>query len=324
MDACRLEGKSVLITGARGLIGSCLTDLLLRKGCRVFAVGRDIDTLSKRFVYCKSTERLHFLRQDLCEPLTDLPERIDYIIHAAGNSDPAHFVKKPVETLLSNVAGTNALLAYGVHHGMRRFLYVSSGEVYGESVEGLDAFTEEYCGPLDYSSFRTCYPAGKRAGETLCQSYIHEYGADAVIVRPCHIFGPTMLQDDSHAVAQFLRSAAEGRDIVLKSTGMMERSHCYVLDAALAILRVLTDGKNGTAYNIADENYQLTVRAFAERCAAAGGCSLCFDLPQAQEAKGYTKVSRMVLDAKRLRGIGWTPMDGEDKIQSTVHILTKA
>lgn len=319
LDLSPLRGKTVLITGAAGLLGSCLVDLLRRHGeIRVIALGRDPEAAARRFG--PDTERYSFWRQDVCEPMRDFREGADYIVHAASNANPLRYAKEPVETLLANVEGTRNLLEYGLCHGMRRFVFVSSGEVYGQPGADMGDFTEEYCGPLDLSDPRSCYPAGKRAAEVLCQGYISQHQADAVIVRPCHLFGPTMTGRDSRAVSEFLRSAAAGRDIVMKSAGLLERSHCYAADAAQALLSVLLKGDCGAAYNIADRRYQMRIRDFAEQAARAGGCGVTYEAPGELEKAGYSKAGRAVLDASRLEALGWKPETGE-AIRETVAVL---
>lgn len=311
LDLSFLQGKALLITGASGMLGSCLADLLSvwnehqAAPCRIAAVSRDPEAAKVRFRQVWTKSWFSFHAQDVCAPLGGMPETADYIIHAASNADPVNMAKYPADTLMANVLGTRNLLDYGRAHGMERFLFVSSGEVYGQPSENMDGFTEDYCGPLDLSSPRSCYPEGKRAAEVLCQSCISQFGVDAAIVRPCHLFGPTMTRKDSRAVSEFLRSAAGGRNIVMKSAGLPERSHCYVVDAAGALLLVLRRGKCGEAYNIADRQCQMTIREFAQRTAGAGGCRVVFEAPNALEQAGYSKAARMVLDPSKLEALGW-------------------
>ncbi len=321
-----LRGRAILITGASGMLGSCLIDLLSvwnetqAVPCRVIAVSRDLEAARRRFSAVWDREWFSFRAQDVCQPLGRLLERVDYIIHAASNADPVNMAKYPVDTLMANVLGTKNLLDYGMTHGMKRFLLVSSGEVYGQPNANMDDFTEDYCGPLDLTSPRTCYPEGKRAAEVLCWSYVSQYGVDAVVVRPCHLFGPTMTGQDSRAVSEFLRRAATGQDIVMKSAGLLERSHCYVVDAVKGLLLVLRDGVCGEAYNIADRRYQMTIRAFAETAAKAGRCRVVYESPGGLERAGYSAARRMVLSAEKMERLGWRA-ETNNAVEETVDIL---
>lgn len=323
-----LAGKTVVITGGTGMIGSCLVDALAvfnresASPCQIVVTGRRLEAAQKRFGYCWSEPWFTFLQQDVCDEAVDWPQQVDYVIHAASNADPVNFAKAPVDTLLANVLGTDRLLKAGMERGMTRFLYVSSGEMYGQPDEAQSDFVENYCGPIDHSSPRACYPAGKRSAEVLCQCYGAQYGVDCVIVRPCHVFGPTMTGGDSRAVSEFLRNAASGKDIGMKSAGLVERSHCYVVDAADAIFRVLLKGEPGGAYNIADPACKMTIRDFAFACAQAGGTQVVFENPSDLELKGYCRISRQVLNSEKLQSLGWIGQkQGSDAISETVAIL---
>lgn len=322
LELSPLRGKRLLVAGATGMLGSCVVDLLRGYGqCEVIAMGRSVSKAEERFGPADDT--YSFRQQDVAEPIEEILGSVHYIIHAASNADPVRMASDPAGTLMANVHGTKSLLDYGLSHGMRRFLFVSSGEVYGQPNVNLDGFTEDYCGPLDLSSPRSCYPEGKRAAEVLCQSYISQFGADAVILRPCHLFGPTVTRTDSRAVAEFLWSAADGRDIVMKSVGLLERSHCYVVDAARALLIGLLNGECGQAYNIADRQYQMRIFDFAERAAQAGGCQVIVQAPSELERAGYSKVRRAVLDASQIEALGWHPQKA-NAIEETVNVLRES
>lgn len=323
-----LAGKTVVITGGTGMIGSCLVDALAvsnrrqKDPCRIVVTSRREEAAQKRFGYCWNEPWFCYIQQDVCDEPVNWPDQVDYIIHAASNADPVNFAKAPVDTLMANIQGTDRLLKAGMERGMTRFLYVSSGEMYGQPDEAQNDFLETYCGPIDHSNPRACYPAGKRAAEVLCQCYGAQFDADCVIVRPCHVFGPTMTQSDSRAVSQFLRNAAAGQDIGMKSAGLLERSHCYVVDAADAIFRVLLRGERGGAYNIADPACKMTIRDFAAACAEAGGTKVVFENPSDLELKGYGKISRQVLSAEKLQSLGWNGQEkGSDAIAETIEIL---
>ncbi|WP_099467033.1 NAD-dependent epimerase/dehydratase family protein [Konateibacter massiliensis] len=329
----RLKGKSILITGANGMIGSCLVDILLyrnrifQEGIEIYALGRSKEKLEQRFLSGKNQDvaHLHIVVQDISQPL-NLESKIDFIIHAASNANPYMFAKYPVDTLIGNVIGMENLLKFAVSSQSERVLYVSSGEMYGQADDTVtNGFTEDYCGYVDYSSPRACYPSGKRAAETLCQCYAEQYGMEVVIARPCHCYGPTMTLEDTRAMSQFFRKVLNGEDIVLKSDGSLERSHCYVVDAAMAILWILICGDNRNAFNIADPDSQATVKALAECIAEAGGQKIVFDLPDTLEKKGFSPVQRAVLNADKILKTGWKPITHlADGARKTLCILKEA
>lgn len=300
-----LHGTNILITGATGLIGGCLVEVLMsRDDCdyHVYAAGRNAERAMTKFKAFANNPRFHFVQYDVMHPLEgDI--RYDYIIHAASNASPNFFAKNPVEVMKSNILGVANLMDYGRTHGTRRFLYVSSGEVYGEGDGRI--FTEDYSGYVDCTSPRSCYPSSKRAAETLCVSYADEYGSDVVIARPCHVYGPGFTESDNRVYAQFIRNVLRGEDIVMKSTGEQFRSWCYVLDCASALLYILLKGKNGNAYNIADESSNISIRELAEMIAEIGGKKVVIDLPDAGERKGYNVVTRSVFSTAKLQELGW-------------------
>ena len=145
---------------------------------------------------------------------------------------------------------------------MKRMVYISSGEVYGEG-DGSE-FSETSSGYVDCASVRACYPSSKRAAETLCMAYGAEYGADVVIARLSHTYGPGFTESDNRVYAQFIRNVLRGEDIVLKSRGEAFRSWLYVVDAAHAILRLLLDGERANAYNVAHSESNISIRELSE------------------------------------------------------------
>ena len=251
-----LEGKTVLLTGATGLICSCIADILLwkkRLGSKIDLVfaGRSHEKTIVRFQPFEEGKDYTFAYFDAvsgAEPTLECD--VNYIIHGASNAHPASYSAQPVETMLANLMGTNALLKMAVEHCSDRLLFISSSEVYGQKT-GSKPYSETDYRYVDILNPRACYPSSKRVAETLCAAYSAEYGVvDYVIVRPGHIYGPTMTETDSRAASQFALNAAHGDDIVMKSAGTQLRSYCYVIDCASAILTVLLKGKQGEAYNI--------------------------------------------------------------------------
>lgn len=306
----KLNGSSVMITGASGLIGSFLTDMLLlankERGSdiTVYALDLNMERLTERFEGEK-TDKLILLEHNV----NDEPNfgfNVDYIIHAASNAFPAAFNSDPVGTVMSNILGTKNLLDYGRDHGTKRLLYISSGEVYGQGDLTLECFEESYAGYVDPTSPRSCYPNSKRCAETLCVSYTKQYGVDTVIVRPSHTYGANATKADNRANVQFINKALAGEDIVLNSAGNQMRSYTYIADTASAVLTVLAKGETGEAYNIANPDSRTTIAGFARAVADQAGVKLVFADPDEVQKAEMSPVMKQVLDTVKLEKLGWS------------------
>ena len=312
----QMDGCNILIAGASGLIGSCLVDLLMEVllshsvRFHVYAMGRDEKKALRRFSKHSQNPFLHFLKQDITVPL-DGDISFHFILHTASNASPQLYRNSPVEVVKANIGGVSNLLDYGLSNGMKRFLYISSGEVYGDNP--ADSLDETRYGYVDILNPRSCYPSSKRAAETLAVCYAKEYGADVVIARPCHTFGPYFQDSDQRAYAQFIRNAVAGNSIVLKSDGAQYRSWCYVVDCASAIFHILLKGERGTAYNIADKKCESSLRDLAAVIADLGHCLWTTGAPD------VTSGQRIVFDTRRLESLGWTTSGSlRDKLSHTL------
>ncbi|MGN0030515.1 MAG: NAD-dependent epimerase/dehydratase family protein [Candidatus Gastranaerophilaceae bacterium] len=301
----KLNGKSILITGANGLIGSYIVDFLCNVNeaknlnITIYAMSRSKQKLEKRFG--QNREGLTLVEQDLNNPLKD-HFRYDYIIHAASNAHPLAYSKDPVGTMKTNLFGTMNLLETAKEYGAK-FLYISTGEIYGNNKDR--AFVETDLGVVDTKLARSCYPESKRAAETLCMAYNSQFGIDVNIARLCYVYGPTITDDNSRADAQFLRNALNGEDIVMKSEGLQRRTYCYVADAVSAILTILLKGESSEVYNVANSNSIVSIKEYAQTLCEIAGVKLKFELPDAIEAKGYSKPADSILESTKLEKLGW-------------------
>lgn len=320
-----LKEKTVLITGASGLICSCLIDMLLccnqrtGAGIRVVAAGRRIDVLKERFSSF-SDENIRYVSYDANCPIR-FDCDADYVIHGACNAYPAVMSAQPVETMWSNIYGLYQLTEYARSHNTRRILMISSSEVYGNKQED-GTFAETEHGYVNINDSRSSYSVGKMAAETLCVSVGDEYGLDCVIARPGHIYGPTASRKDNRVSSMFAYAAAERKPIVMKSSGEQLRSYCYCVDCASALLTVLLKGKRNTAYNVANTDSVISIRQMSQILADTGGVELTFDIPTEAEKRSFNPMRNSGLKTTRLQSLGWNSLfPVEEGLSHTVKAL---
>ena len=322
-----LYGKSLLMTGATGLLGVCLIDTLMHLNemgadISIYALGRNRDKATTRLGDYFEDPHFHFFEREASESLMDLPDA-DVIIPLASNTHPLAYSQYPVETITINVKGAEQALEKALACGAT-VLYPSTVEVYGNA-RGEDVFTEDYTGKLTLATARACYTESKRLSEALCQSYVTEKGAKVKIVRLSRVFGPTMLMSDSKASSQFIRKALDGEDIVLKSKGEQLFSYTYMADAVGAMLHVLIHGEPATAYNVASETCNVKLKDFARYCAEWAGREVVFELPSETEQKGFSIAMRAILDNTKLKGLGWqSGYAMKDAVCRTLSILSES
>jgi len=308
-----LFGKKILITGSAGLIGSSLVDVLLKmneSGARIeiYALGRNLIKLEERFPH--TTEALHFVVQDLNEDLS-FDFQVDMVIHAASNANPISYSEDPIGTIQGNTEATMKLLDYCREAAVEQFLYISSGEVYGQLDERQIPFTEEMSGYIDPMAVRSCYMLSKKMAENICISYQHQYGIKTKVIRLSHVFGPAYTSKDNRVSAAFVNDALAGKDIVLKSLGNQLRSYVYIADAVSGILSVLTAGESGQAYNVTNTDNAVMLVDFAKTLADLAGVKQVIELEDSnqQDMSKITPISFAVLSDEKLRkATGWKPV----------------
>ncbi len=328
IDWKRLNHKCLMISGATGMIGKYLIDLIMLKNkedsldCKIVALGRNREKAKKRLGAYFKDDNFCFFECDINDSIPVLDWHVDYIIHLASSTHPKQYANEPVATITSNIIGLNNLLKCAVANKVDRFIFASSVEIYGENRGDTEKFREEYLGYIDCNTLRAGYPESKRAGEALCQAYRVQYGVDIVIPRLARVFGPTMLLDDSKASSQFILNAVNNEDIVLKSEGKQVYSYLYVADAVIGILLCLFSGRDGEAYNIADDGFDITLKDLADELAKISGSNVIFDLPDEDEKKGFSKATKALLDGNKTRKLGFSVQhDMHKRLMQTINIL---
>ena len=310
----QLANHSLLLTGVTGMIVSTIADVLLWYNrerdahLTLYFAGRNKERVVNRFPLYQEGVDYSFVYFDATSS-DELNLKVDYIINGASHADPKSFVSQPVETMLASLYGVNILLRMAKEQEAKRFLQISSSEVYGKK-ESSEPYGETEYGFVDILNPRACYPSAKRAADTLCVSYAAEYGVDVVMIRPGHIYGPSITLSDSRVSSEFTRLAASGKNLTMKSAGLQMRSYCHTLDCASAILTVLLNGESSTVYNISNKESVVTIREMAEAFAEAGHVKLVIEDATEAEKKGYNLMNNSSLDGTRLEGLGWKALFG--------------
>jgi nucleoside-diphosphate-sugar epimerase len=311
------KNTTVLITGATGLIGSLLVRFLSYANreydlnIKIIAVVRNAAKAKEIFGATDSTEP-EYIVADLATDEICYDGACDYIIHAAAVTASKVMVSDPIGTIRTAIDGTEKLLQLAVDKQVKSFVYISSMEIYGQpKTEGKTA--EKDLGYVDIGTVRSCYPEGKRMCECLCTAYAAQHGVNVKSARLAQTFGAGVLPTENRVFAQFARSAVKGEDIVLHTTGESEGNYVYTADAIRAILLLLLRGEAGEAYNIANEESHITIRAMAELVAkeiADDRIRVVIDIPQDSESLGYAPPVKMWLDAGKMKKLGWEPSVG--------------
>lgn len=309
------KGRSFVVTGATGLVGSLLVRALLYcdrvhgLGTKVYALVRSVEKAKQIFGETNAPE---YLVADLAKDEIAGDFACDYVIHAAAVTTSKLMVSDPVGTIRTAIDGTEKLLKLAVEKKAQAFVYISSMEVYGQpKTDGKTA--EKDLGYIDISTVRSCYPEGKRMCECLCNAYAAQYGLNVKSARLAQTFGAGILPTENRVFAQFARSAVNGENIVLHTTGESEGNYVYTADAIRAIMLLLVKGESGEAYNIANEQSHTTIRSMAELVAeqiAGGAIRVVLDIPQDASSLGYAPPVKMWLDASKMRALGWEPTVG--------------
>ena len=306
-----LKNKTILVTGATGMLASWLTFMLMYLNeqenykIKLILLARSRDKLNQ--VFGTESDKIKFSVQDVCDKLTVQTE-IDYIFHAAGSASPYSILNDPAGIAKANTLGTINVLELARKTNTKKVIFTSTREVYGK-VDGKDMISENDMGIIDPLDSRSCYPESKRMAETLLLSYSIQHGIYFNTLRIAHVYGPGMqLENDGRIMADLLNDALNHRDMYLKSDGTTVRAFCYITDAVEAIFRVLTDGKNNEAYNIANESEPVTILELARLIqSVAGNNKKVFVNHEEVPVPGYCSYKRVKLDTSKTESLGWRP-----------------
>ena len=305
----KIEGHTILVTGATGLIGQTFVKSILKynkSATNTINVIAQIRNKAKAIqLFGEKTYNLDYVIGDISK--VDLSNiNVDYIIHAASQTSSRDFVTNPVETISVAIDGTRHILEFAKKQSLKRFVYLSTMEVYGtpQSDEKIDELQPTN---LDTMQVRSCYPESKRMCENLCVSYASEYGIPINVLRLTQTFGPGVSYYDGRVFAEFARCVIENKNITLKTKGDTKSSYLYTEDAISAILKVMTANVAGEVFNVANENTYCSIYEMAKLVAQTISKG-SIDVVIAEDHSnynGYAPTLHMNLDTSKLCSLGW-------------------
>lgn len=257
-----LRDQRIFLTGGTGFIGRWLVESLLHmntsRGCRnrISVLSRDPTAFLETHPHLRNADSLEWIEGSTAaldeHAAGGASAQFDLVIHAATSSsaelaagDPGLFVE--------TVEGTRRVLELAVRSKARRFLYLSSGAVYGAQPAGVDRLDEDFRGAPDPSAAASVYGETKRAGELLCASFARRYGLETVVARGFAFIGPGLPLGEKFAVGSFLRDLLEGDSIRVLGDGTSIRSYLYAGDMSAWLWTILARGTGGRAYNVGSE-----------------------------------------------------------------------
>lgn len=273
----RLSDTTLLITGASGFLCSYFVETVaalneegLSAPCRLLAVDNFRTGISQRLAHLFNRDEVNFIQHDVTVPLA-LAQKVDWIIHGASIASPTFYRRYPLETIDVNVTGTRHMLELARQQRVRGMLYLSTSEIYGDPDPAFIPTPEDYRGNVSCTGPRACYDESKRLAETLCMTYYQLYEVPIKVVRPFNVYGPGQRLDDRRIIPDLMNALVRREPIELFSDGRATRTFCYISDAIRAMWHVLLSDVKGEAFNVGNDEEEISILELAKRASRIGG-----------------------------------------------------
>ena len=250
-----LRGERIFITGGTGFFGCWLLESFAwanqRLGLNASAtvLTRNPDAFFKKMPHLVENPALHFFEGGMGS-FSFLEGHFSHIIHAASQPSSSQDPIGNLDQFDANVQGTRRVLEFASLCGAKKFLFTSSGAVYGQQPGGLTHIQEDYAGAPDVLQPGTAYGQSKRISEFLCCAYARESGLQVLIARCFAFVGPHLPLDANYAIGNFIRDGLNGGPIMIKGDGTPIRSYLYTADLAIWTWVILFSGRSCYPYNI--------------------------------------------------------------------------
>ena len=328
-----LIGKTIVVTGATGLIGSNLVfDLLKTPKNKVIALARDEKKLSGIYKTESNNKQLNLIACDICDKLPEFDEEIDYVFHAAGPTAGCIIRETPVNVLYPNLLGLKNIIDFLILQRKNskvngRLIAFSSATVYGNyNVEKV--VTEDDTSNAEFLGSPTAsYSETKRMIEVIIKSCCKQFELDAVIARPSYVYGPSYYRPNT-AFYEFIKKAINHEDIVLNNSNLARRDNIYIDDLISGLKTIAINGNNAEAYNLSSNKEMNNYIAVDEMA------KIMVDLANSRNNQKISLIYKnnasnerlpgLSLDNSKAKKLGWQPMvDVKDGIAKTYEFYNK-
>lgn len=319
----KLKNKSVLITGATGMLATYIIYFLhylninKESNIKIYALVRNKKKTEEIFNTLIDDKNFVIVNQDVTKEIL-IDEKIDYIFHFASSANPKSILEDPVGIIQANTLGTINVCQFAVKNNALVF-FASTREIYGK-IEGKEFVKESDMGICDCIEDRACYPESKRISETICKSYNLQYKMKYQICRIAHVYGPGMnIDNDGRIMSDIISDIVNNRNIILKSDGSAQRAFCYLSDAVRAIFLILLNGKENDVFNLSNEEEEISIKNLAKLGAQLFSEKNIKVDYQISNNNLYTNYKRSKLDNSKLYNLGWRiKIDLKEGIRKTV------
>ena len=300
-----LSGKTVVITGAAGFLGryflgtfakanESLPEPIRLIGIDSYITSNHPDLDSS----IRAIPNLEWIHGDAAIA-SQLPEKFDYILHAAGIASPQHYRANPLLTIDVTINVTRALLEKAKNDNSR-MVFFSSSEIYGDPSPENVPTKEDYRGNVSSRGPRACYDESKRLGETLCWVYENYYNTHVSVVRPFNVYGPGMMPTDYRVLPNFAASISRGEKLSVYGTGKQTRTFCYITDAITGFLQVLVEAKSPDVFNVGNPTPEINMLDLVAEISQIKGVTLSLELQDYPESYPADEPNRRCPDVSKL------------------------
>jgi dTDP-glucose 4,6-dehydratase/UDP-glucuronate decarboxylase len=278
IDTSKLKNKTILVTGANGVIGGFLCDFLCflndsrNYSMNLIFTSRSSPSQVPRISHLLGRRDMRYFSWDCSEsiPPGTISEGIDYVFFCSGYGQPSKFLDDKIKTISINVVGLESLLSTIVTQKRNSsFLFLSTSEIYGDPPNSAIPTPEDYNGAYDLDNNRSCYTLSKCLGEVICREYSSS-NLDVKIARVALAYGPGTLRDDTRVLQNFIFKSYEKGEIQMLDGGESIRNYIYISDCVEVLLNCLLHGKSLT-YNVGGDIEPVSVYDLAKMVASHFG-----------------------------------------------------